>query len=42
MLNNLNEEIRNLPGVFSPLQKILETEPHRSDRFEVGFGLATP
>jgi hypothetical protein len=32
-------------GIDSPLlfltSRILETEPYRSDRFEVGFGLAT-
>ena len=33
--------MKRVPPLLFLASRILETEPYRSDRFEVGFGLAT-
>jgi hypothetical protein len=36
-----DQRYRHLPATLFLTSRILEAEPYRSDRFEVGFGLAT-
>jgi hypothetical protein len=41
VFNDKGGTVKRLSPLLFLTSKILETEPYRSDRFEVGFGLAT-